>query len=127
MDALERIRIGQWTATPELNLLEHGERSVKIEPRAMDLLMILAQHHGAVVSVEELIASVWKGVIVGDGSVYLAIRQLRQVLDDPKGDKSYIETIPKRGYRLAVPVERSEVSASTDNGRTQASRDTERS
>lgn len=127
MDALERIRIGQWTATPELNLLEHGERSVKIEPRAMDLLMILAQHHGAVVSVEELIASVWKGVIVGDGSVYLAIRQLRQVLDDPKGDTSYIETIPKRGYRLAVPVERSEVSASTDNGRTQASRDTERS
>lgn len=127
MDALERIRIGQWTATPELNLLEHGERSVKIEPRAMDLLMILAQHHGAVVSVEELIASVWKGVIVGDGSVYLAIRQLRQVLDDPKGDKSYIETIPKRGYRLAVPVERSEVSASTDDGTTQASRDTERS
>ena len=64
MDALERIRIGQWTATPALNLLEHRERSTKVEPRAMDVLVVLAQHNGAVVSVEELIASVWKGVVV---------------------------------------------------------------
>jgi adenylate cyclase len=101
---LERIKIGPWTATPALNLLERGERSVKIEPRAMDVLTVLAQRNGAVVSVEELIASVWKGVVVGDGSVYLAMRQLRQVLDDPSGT-SYIETISKRGYRLTVPAE----------------------
>ena len=49
----------------------------------MDVLVFLARRNGAVVSIEELIASVWKGVVVGDGSVYLAIRQLRQVLDDP--------------------------------------------
>lgn len=104
MGELERIRIGPWTATPALNLLEREERSVRIEPRAMDVLAVLARHNGAVVSVEELIASVWKGVVVGDGSVYLAMRQLRQVLDDPSGT-SYIETISKRGYRLTVPAE----------------------
>ncbi len=116
MDALDRIRIGQWTATPALNLLEHGERSTKLEPRAMDVLVVLAQHNGAVVSVEELIASVWKGVVVGDGSVYLAIRQLRQVLDDPASGVSYIETIAKRGYRLTVPVDTLETSAPGGDG-----------
>jgi TolB-like protein/DNA-binding winged helix-turn-helix (wHTH) protein len=93
------IQIGPWTAYPSLNQLERGGRSVKIEPRAMDVLVFLAQHHDVVVSVDEVIAAVWKGVVVGDGSVYLAIRQLRQVLDDPDGT-SFIETIPKRGYRL---------------------------
>jgi TolB-like protein/DNA-binding winged helix-turn-helix (wHTH) protein len=103
-----RIRIGPWIASPALNLLERGTRSIKIEPRAMDVLMFLARRDGAVVSVEELIASVWKGVIVGDGSVYLAISQLRQALDDSADGTRCIETIPKRGYRLTVPVERIE-------------------
>jgi len=103
-----RIRIGAWIASPALNLLERGTRSIKIEPRAMDVLMFLVRRDGAVVSVEELIASVWKGVVVGDGSVYLAISQLRQALDDSADDTRYIETIPKRGYRLTVPVERVE-------------------
>jgi TolB-like protein/DNA-binding winged helix-turn-helix (wHTH) protein/tetratricopeptide (TPR) repeat protein len=108
---LDRIKIGQWTATPALNLLEREARSIKVEPRAMDVLVVLAQQDGAVVSVDELIASAWKGVVVGDGSVYLAIRQLRQVLDDPATGESHIENIAKRGYRLTVPVGRIETSA----------------
>jgi TolB-like protein/DNA-binding winged helix-turn-helix (wHTH) protein/Tfp pilus assembly protein PilF len=105
MSEMGRIRIGPWTANPALNLIERGTRSVKIEPRAMDVLVFLARHNEAVVSVDELIAAVWKGVVVGDGSVYLAINQLRQALDDPADGTRCIETIPKRGYRLTVPVE----------------------
>jgi TolB-like protein/DNA-binding winged helix-turn-helix (wHTH) protein len=103
---LARIKIGPWTATPALNMLERDGRSIKIESRAMDVLAVLARHGGAVVSVEELLASVWKGVVVGDGSVYLAIRQLRQALDDPADGTRYIETIPKRGYRLTAAANR---------------------
>jgi TolB-like protein/DNA-binding winged helix-turn-helix (wHTH) protein len=99
------IRIGAWTARLDLNLLERDGRSVRIEPRAMDVLALLARHGGAVVSIDELMASVWKGVVVGEGSVYLAIRQLRQALDDAAEGTRYIETITKRGYRLTVPVE----------------------
>ena len=100
-----RIRIGPWTVSPALNLLERDSRSVKIEPRAMDVLVFLAGQGGAVVSVEQLIAAVWKGAVVGDGSVYLAINQLRQALEESADGVRYIETIPKRGYRLTVPVE----------------------
>lgn len=71
----------------------------------MDVLVFLAGQAGAAISVEELIAGVWKGAVVGDGSVYLAIRQLRQALVDSPEGTQYIETIPKRGYRLTVPVE----------------------
>ena len=78
--------------------------SVKIEPRAMDVLVFLAGHADEVVSVEQLIAAVWKGVVVGDGSVYLAIKQLRRALEESADGIRYIETIPKRGYRLIVPV-----------------------
>jgi TolB-like protein/DNA-binding winged helix-turn-helix (wHTH) protein len=103
--AATKTRIGAWTADPALNLLQQGERSVRLEPRAMDVLMHLAASSGAVTSVEDLMSAVWKGVIVSDGSVYLAISQLRQALGDAPSGVSYIETVPKRGYRLVVPVE----------------------
>lgn len=106
MDLATPIRIGGWTARPALNVLECAERSVKLEPRTMNVLAYLADRPGEVVSVDELLSNVWRGVVVGDGSVYLAIKQLRQALSRPGDDTAYIETIPKRGYRLRVPVER---------------------
>ena len=121
MSQTARFRFGPWTISPALNLLERGTRSIRIEPRAMDVLVLLARRDGAVVSVDELIASVWKGVIVTDGSVYLAISQLRQALDDPADGMQYIETIPKRGYRLTVPVERIEEKSMPAAAATQAS------
>jgi TolB-like protein/DNA-binding winged helix-turn-helix (wHTH) protein len=102
LNDLRKIRIGEWTVSPANNLLERAGVSRKLETRAMDVLVVLARHAGEVVAVDALLTSVWKGVVVGDGSVYFAINQLRQALDGP--DTSHIETIPKRGYRLTVPV-----------------------
>jgi TolB-like protein/DNA-binding winged helix-turn-helix (wHTH) protein len=107
-----KTRIGDWTADPASNLLQQGERSVRLEPRAMDVLMHLAARAGEVTSIEELMATVWKGVVVSDGSVYLAISQLRHALGD-WNDVSYIETVPKRGYRLVVPIERAGAEPAT--------------
>jgi len=100
-----RIKIGAWIADPALNSVAQGDRSVRLEPRAMDVLMHLAANTGLVTSLEELMKAVWKDVVVTDGSVYLAISQLRQALGDAANGHSYIETVPKRGYRLTVPVE----------------------
>ena len=107
-----RFKIGSWIVRPAQNLLQNRERSIRIEPRAMDVLSYLASRPGDVISISELLAVVWKGAVVGDGSVYFAIAQLRQALAVPGNDTAYIETIPKRGYRLAVPVERA-VAAET--------------
>ena len=106
MSGQRKVTVGAWSVSPALNVIERGERSIKLEPRAMDVLVYLADRPGDVVSVEELLGAVWKGVVVGDGSVYLAIKQLRQALAVPGDDTVYIETIPKRGYRLTVAAER---------------------
>ena len=105
METARRIRIGEWTVTPGLNLVERDGSAIRIEPRAMDVLVHLARHGGDVVSVDRLIGAVWKDIAVGDGSVYVAIKQLRSALDQDGASGSHIETIPKRGYRLTVPVE----------------------
>lgn len=106
MNASTRTRIGTWIATPALNLLEDGERSIRIEPKAMDVLVYLTSRPGEVVSVEEILREVWRGVIVTDASVYMAIKQLRRALAGSGEDTEYVETIPKRGYRLVAAVER---------------------
>jgi len=104
--ANSRIKIGDWIATPALNRLENRKRAVEIEPRAMDLLVCLAQHHGEVLSTSHLIAEVWGGRIVSDHSVYRLVQQLRTALGDDPTTPRYIATITRRGYRLIAPVER---------------------
>ena len=105
--------VGDWFVEPSLGRVSHGERSVKLRPREMDLLVYLASHHGSVVTVDDIITEVWSGVAVTTDSLYFSISQLRKALDDPDGDESCIETIPKRGYRLIAPVDMSERTVET--------------
>lgn len=58
--------IGEWSVDPGANGLSRGSDTVRIEPKAMDVLMLLAHRVGSVVSREELFAAVWPGVVVGD-------------------------------------------------------------
>jgi DNA-binding winged helix-turn-helix (wHTH) protein/TolB-like protein/Flp pilus assembly protein TadD len=108
-------KIGCWISNPAQSLLERDGVSVRVEPRTMDVLTCLARHAGQVVSVEELIESVWAGVIVSNNSVYLAVSQLRRALRYGDDSTVYIETIPKRGYRLVAPVEMPEPVTGTQS------------
>jgi len=104
MGESQRIKVGDWTVTPAQDLLQRAGKSIRIKPRTMDVLVYLASHAGEVISAEELINSVWQGRVVGDGTVYQNITQLRQALGDSTEEARFIETIPKRGYRLVAPV-----------------------
>lgn len=96
------VRIGEWVADPRTNELRRGDEVARLEPRTMDLLVLLARRAGSVVSREEILSAVWPGVVVGDEALSQAITKLRRALgDDPKAPK-YIETIPKRGYRVVT-------------------------
>jgi DNA-binding winged helix-turn-helix (wHTH) protein/TolB-like protein len=93
------LRIGEWTVEPALNQLSAPGRVVKVEPKAMEVLVYLAARAGQVASREELMAEVWGDVVVGDDALTQVVIKLRKALGD-----SYIETIPKRGYRLIAPM-----------------------
>src|SRR5687768_1421373 len=114
--AQARLRIGEWWADGAANELGRAGETVRIEPKAMQVLMLLAEHADRVVSREELLHAVWPGVVVGDEALTQSVIKLRRALGDDSRSPSYIETIPKRGYRLIAPIGKSDdVSSAQDD------------
>lgn len=99
------FRIGEWTVHPERNLLESPDASHRLEPKAMDTLVVLAERAGEVVTKDALIDGVWEGRIISEGTLTNTVAELRSALGDDARSPRYIETIPKRGYRLLCRVE----------------------
>jgi len=102
--ALKRLQLGAWTVDAESGVLTQGETSVRVRPKVMDLLVALAERPGELWSKAPLIARLWPDVVVSDVSLSVLVVELRKILgDDPKSPR-FIETIPRRGYRLIAPV-----------------------
>ncbi len=77
----------------------------RIEAKTMRVLMCLARKEGEPVTREELHSAVWSDVVVTDDVIHRAISILRKVFGDSATEQRVIETIPRVGYRLGVPVE----------------------
>jgi DNA-binding winged helix-turn-helix (wHTH) protein len=107
---VERFRVGDWLVEPSLNRLSRADRVVRLDLKAMELLVYLAEHAGEVLSKQRLVDSVWKVEAIADGTLTHAIAQLRKSLGDHARSPTYIETIPKRGYRLIAPVRMTDVA-----------------
>lgn len=84
---------------PDQRLLSHDGQPVPLTPKEYETLLALVEAGGKVVRKEALIARVWPDSYVGDGSLARNISVLRKALGE-----EVIETLPKVGYRLAVPV-----------------------
>jgi serine/threonine protein kinase/DNA-binding winged helix-turn-helix (wHTH) protein len=84
-------------------------RPVDLESKPLDILLQLLLHAGEVVTKEELLESVWPDVMVVDGSLATAVSKLRKAMGDE--DHPAIVTVPRVGYRLAVPVHCKTVAA----------------
>jgi TolB-like protein/DNA-binding winged helix-turn-helix (wHTH) protein len=97
-------RIGNWQVSPDLGEIARNGQSKRLDPRAMRLLMFLAERPGQVVALRELLDGVWGNAVVTPHSVYEAIAALRQALEDSADTSEYIVTLPRRGYRLIAPV-----------------------
>lgn len=102
----ECFQVGGWTVEPTLNQLSAAGRIVKLEPKAMAVLVHLADRPGQVVSREALLSAIWPGVVVVDDSLTQVVVKLRKALGDVPEEPAYIQTISKRGYRLIAPVAR---------------------
>lgn len=98
------FQLGPWTVLPAEGTLGSEGRSIRLEPRVMDVLVYLAAHPEKVVSKEELIAAVWGGAFVEEGALSQAVHSLRKALGDDAKQPRYIQTLPRRGYRLIAPV-----------------------
>jgi DNA-binding winged helix-turn-helix (wHTH) protein/TolB-like protein/Tfp pilus assembly protein PilF len=82
--------------------------SVSLGSRALDVLRVLIEQHGELVSRDEIMAAVWPSAAVEEANLTVQISTLRRVLDCEGGGQSCIQTIPGRGYRFVLPVTRAE-------------------
>ena len=98
------FRLGQWRVDPALNEISRDGTTVRLEPRTMRVLVCLAEHAGNVVSVIQLLDTVWTDLVVTQYSVYQAVASLRRALGDDPKDPTYIASVVRRGYRLVAPV-----------------------
>jgi DNA-binding winged helix-turn-helix (wHTH) protein/tetratricopeptide (TPR) repeat protein len=114
-DLIERpsgpIRLREWVLYADRNLLESDGDTRRLEPKAVDVLALLVARVGEVVSKDELIDRVWESRIISEGTLTNTIAELRRALGDDARDPCFIETIPKRGYRLICPVEHVQATA----------------
>lgn len=96
--------VGDWHVEPEINRLTeitepHFQRT--LEPRLMRLLCFLAANSERVLTRDQLTCELWPRVIVNDNSLTRAVSELRKQLTLPgRAGTDYVQTIPKRGYRL---------------------------
>lgn len=95
--------IGPWTLDPVSGELSKGGLRRRLEPKTLGLLLLLAGAPARVFSRDEIFAAVWPGVTVADDTLARAVSKLRKALDDDPKAPRYIETLPKRGYRLITP------------------------
>jgi DNA-binding winged helix-turn-helix (wHTH) protein/tetratricopeptide (TPR) repeat protein len=91
-------------------LLRQGQR-VSLTPKAFDLLVLLVQSRGEILSKDELMRKVWPDAVVEETSLTRNISVLRKLFGETPDDHMYIVTIPGTGYRFVAGVEEASVPA----------------
>jgi TolB-like protein len=81
---------------------------LSIGERALDVLAVLVERPGKLVTKEEIMAAVWRRSVVENANLTVQIAALRRVLDQDRPEGSCIQTVAARGYRFVVPVTRIE-------------------
>jgi DNA-binding winged helix-turn-helix (wHTH) protein/TolB-like protein len=89
--------------TAEQILLHKGE-SVALTPKVFDLLVVLLENHGHLLSKDELVKALWAESFVEEANLNVAVSALRKVLGEKPNENRFIETIPRRGYRFVAEV-----------------------
>ena len=84
--------------------LWRGQELLPLPPKALDLLLYLADKQGQLVTRSELLATLWSGVAVEDHALSVQVREIRKALGDDVHEPLYIETRHRRGYTFRSPV-----------------------
>jgi TolB-like protein/DNA-binding winged helix-turn-helix (wHTH) protein/Tfp pilus assembly protein PilF len=99
------VRFGVFEADLQAGELRKQGRRIKLQEQPFQILVLLLQHHGEVVTRDELRHRLWPDdtFVDFDHSLNTAIMRLRETLGDSSENPIFIETVPKRGYRFIAP------------------------
>ena len=97
---------GPFRLIPEQQLLVEDGKPVSVGARGLELLRVLVEHSGKVVSKDELIACIWPDTCVSESNLKVQIAALRRALGEGRRGERYVATVSGRGYRFVAPVKR---------------------
>src|SRR5450755_5114347 len=102
----QEFEFGDFTLDQSRYRLQKGERLLRLEKLPMELLILLVQRGGELVSREEIAERLWgKDVFVDvDHSINTAVRKIRLALKDDPEKPRFVETVVGKRYRFAAPV-----------------------
>ena len=101
------FRLGELSVQPLASQVEQADgRVISVEPRSMEVLLYLVDQAGQVCTRQEILDGVWgEGAFVGEEALSHCIWDLRRALGDDARKPRFIQTLPRRGYRLIAAVE----------------------
>src|SRR5258708_7052445 len=97
-------KFGPFRLDADAEILFRGAVPTVLGQRAVALLRLLLERAGAPVSKDALIEAAWPGLAIEDSNLTVQIAALRRVFEEVAGGASWIETLPRRGYRYVGPV-----------------------
>lgn len=100
----EDFLIDDWLVQPTLLRLSRGDKTLRLRPQLMDVLVCLASGRGRTVGRQQLLDKVWDAQFVAPSAIARSVAELRQALGDDARQPRIIQTIPKRGYRIIAPI-----------------------
>jgi eukaryotic-like serine/threonine-protein kinase len=100
-------RFGSFSLDLKAGELRSGSTALLLQEQPFQVLRILVENEGALVSREEIRKRLWPNdtIVEFEHSINAAINKLRKALGDPVAEPQYIQTVARRGYRLMVPVQ----------------------
>src|SRR5262252_5346712 len=104
-----RLRFGEFAVDMLAGELHKNGSRVRIQDQPFQILALLTQRAGEVVTREDLRKHLWPAdtFVDFDNSLNAAVAKIREALEDSPENPKFIETVPRRGYRFKAPVETS--------------------
>ncbi len=117
-------RFGEFSLDAQSRILKRAGITTPLTPKAFDVLLLLVQNAGRIVTKDDLMKAVWRDSFVEESNLTQTIFMVRKALDETS-DRRYILTVQGQGYRFVVPVTESAIEAqereapmAADNGGT---------
>lgn len=100
------LRFADCELDVEERVLRRAGATVDVDPKAFDLIALLARHAGQLVARETIVAALWPDVVVGDAAISQCVRRARVAIGDRDRSARLIETVYGHGLRLTAPLAR---------------------
>jgi DNA-binding winged helix-turn-helix (wHTH) protein len=97
---------GPFQLDPQAAELRRDGHRIELRPKCLQLLLLLVEKSGKLLSREVLLEQIWSDVVVGQETLSRTITEIRQALSDSSEAPQYIETVPRYGYKFIAPVTR---------------------